>query len=283
MGHDYRPDYSKLGKIKENFPHVPMIAVTATAIDRVRKDTCDIIKLSSHHKLFRSSAKRDNLKYQIRPKSDKKEEVVGDIAAFIKEKHKGAAGIVYTLSKKNADTVAKELCERGIRAAPYHSDRTPLQKQQVQSSWMRNSTQVVVATIAFGLGINKPDVRFVIHHTVSKSIENYYQESGRAGRDGKDSDCVLYYSPKDVGTLASMASETQNGLQQLWPMIRYCQEDGDDALCKATILRNLNEVSVEDFEKTKKAFYDGDHMKERVDISDAARAIVKFVAGKTNP
>jgi RecQ family ATP-dependent DNA helicase len=195
-GHDFRPDYAQLGILKRHFPSIPVIAVTATASDKVRQDCCTILALGSNYRFFRSTANRLNLQYSVRPKPDGKDAVVDEMVTFIKEKHPQSAGIVYTLSRKDADTVASCLCEYGVVARPYHSDVSPKNKEMVHRSWMRNETQVVVATIAFGLGINKPDVRFVLHHTISKTLDGYYQESGRAGRDGKPADCVLYYSPK---------------------------------------------------------------------------------------
>jgi RecQ family ATP-dependent DNA helicase len=195
-GHDFRPDYAQLGILKRHFPSIPVIAVTATASDKVRQDCCTILALGTNYRFFRSTANRLNLLYSVRPKPDGKDAVVDEMVTFIKEKYPQSAGIVYTLSRKDADTVASCLCEYGVVARPYHSDVSPKNKEMVHRSWMRNETQVVVATIAFGLGINKPDVRFVLHHTISKTLDGYYQESGRAGRDGKPADCVLYYSPK---------------------------------------------------------------------------------------
>jgi RecQ family ATP-dependent DNA helicase len=195
-GHDFRPDYAHLGILKRHFPSVPVIAVTATASDKVRQDCITILALGNNYRFFRSTANRLNLNYTVRPKPDGKDALIDEMVTFIKEKYPQSAGIIYTLSKKDADTVASSLCEYGVVARAYHSDVTPKNKEMVHRSWMRNETQVVVATIAFGLGINKPDVRFVFHHTLSKTLDGYYQESGRAGRDGQPADCVLYYSAK---------------------------------------------------------------------------------------
>jgi ATP-dependent DNA helicase Q1 len=195
-GHDFRPDYTKLGLLKRHFPRVPCIAVTATASDKVRDDVTEILCLDRNYRFFRSSANRPNLRYGVRTKRDGGKDVVQDMVAFVKDRHPRDAGIVYTFSRKDADTVASQLCEHGVVARSYHSDVPAKTKERIHRSWMRNETQVVVATIAFGLGINKPDVRFVLHHSLSKTLDAYYQESGRAGRDGNPADCVLYYSPK---------------------------------------------------------------------------------------
>jgi ATP-dependent DNA helicase Q1 len=234
-GHDFRPDYAKLQVLRQHFPQVPILAVTATASEQVRKESAQIFQLSRNHAFFRSTADRPNLTYQVRPKDSN---VIQDMTDFIKEKHPRSAGIVYTYSKKDADTVARELGLQGIVASAYHSDVTPVRKKAIHQSWMKNRTQVVVATIAFGLGINKPDVRFVFHHTLSKTLESYYQESGRAGRDGKQADCVLFYTPKDVPRMLKMIAPD---VTLFMTMVRYAQQFGDDRACRALILQHMGE------------------------------------------
>lgn len=143
-GHDFRPDYTKLGLLKTHFPTIPMLAVTATASDRVRDDVCNILRLGRSYEFFRSSAKRPNLTYSVRKKTNK---CVDDMAEFIQEHHATDPGIIYTMTRKEADEVATKLCEHGIVARSYHSSVTPANKERIHKSWMRNETQVVVGTL----------------------------------------------------------------------------------------------------------------------------------------
>ena len=275
-GCDFRPDYAQLGILKRHFPSVPVLAVTATASTRVREDVVRILGMDRHYRFFRSTAHRPNLQYQIRPKGDK---CLADMAEWIQQlpgPAKQNGGIVYCLSRKDADNVAKALKQDyGITARAYHSDVSANQKQSVHRDWMAGKVQCVVATIAFGLGINKPNVRFVIHHCISKTLEAYYQESGRAGRDGKDAHCILYYSPKDVIRLRTLVHETHRGEDNLWPMIRYAQAFGNDAVCKAILLDNLGEPNAQSPIDVQKQF-DGVTTEPR-DVGKHAQVAVRLV------
>ena len=254
-GHDFRPDYAQLGILKRQFPRTPIMAVTATASNKVRDDVCRILKIQSNYQFFRSSANRPNLTYSVRPKPGSNTQLIEDMAEYIKTHHARDTGIVYTFTKKEADTVAQTLDSMGISAASYHAAVSASRKEIIHRQWMNNQIQVVVATIAFGLGINKTDVRFVLHHSMSKTLDAYYQESGRAGRDGLPADCVLYYCPKDVPRMIKLVHGS-SAEPILWPMIRYAQASGNDAVCKAIILSSLSEPNCQD-PKLVQQQYDG--------------------------
>lgn len=190
-GHDFRPEYRKLHAIRDLFPRIPVIALTATATPKVRQDIALQLKFSDYD-AFVGGFDRPNLRYFIRPK----QEAFSQIVAYI-EDHPGASGIVYCHSRAGAESIAEQLLAEGIEATSYHAGLPAKDRAARQERFMNGSVQVVTATIAFGMGIDKPDVRFVIHYDLPKNIEGYYQETGRAGRDGKPSDCILFFSWHD--------------------------------------------------------------------------------------
>src|SRR2546421_7748453 len=191
-GHDFRPEYRELKKLQQHLPDAPVMALTATATERVR---ADIVKQLQLHdpRCYVASFNRPNLTYRVIPKSYPYEQVL----AFIRQRP-NESGIVYCASRKTTDSLAKKLSADGIKAKPYHAGLESKERATHQEQFLRDDARVITATIAFGMGINKPNVRFVVHYDLPKNIESYYQETGRAGRDGLPSECVLLFSASDV-------------------------------------------------------------------------------------
>nr|XP_032515315.1 Bloom syndrome protein homolog [Danaus plexippus plexippus]XP_032515316.1 Bloom syndrome protein homolog [Danaus plexippus plexippus] len=194
-GHDFRPDYQKLNLLRKKFPNVTLMALTATATKRVRTDILYQLKVREC-KWFLSSFNRPNLTYTILTK--KQNLINKDIAELIKTKYYQQCGIVYCLSCKDCDSMANALKEMKVSSKAYHGKLVDAERVNVQTQWLAGTIKVICATLAFGMGVDKGDVRFVIHHSVPKSIEAYYQETGRAGRDGKPADCILFYCYRDI-------------------------------------------------------------------------------------
>lgn len=190
-GHEFRPDYRNLIDLRRDFPNVPVIALTATATERVRDDILKQLELGTGQ-VFRSSFNRPNLSYTVRPKADSWNEIVS-----LLEKHRGQPSIIYCFSRRETEDLSRRLRESGFSAVPYHAGLAAGTRRQAQDDFIRDRVPTIVATIAFGMGIDKPDVRLVVHYSMPKSVEGYYQETGRAGRDGLPSECVLFFSPGD--------------------------------------------------------------------------------------
>lgn len=232
-GHDFRPDYKALGDVRSQFAGIPVMALTATATENVKVDVIHNLGIVNCEVLTQSF-NRPNLTYEVRSKG-KAKDVLESIADTIKTVYNNQSGIIYCLSRKNCESIAESLRKlHNIEAHHYHAGMDPTEKNTVQREWQAGKYNVIVATIAFGMGIDKPDVRFVIHHTIPKSLEGYYQETGRAGRDGKRSGCYLYYGYQDTSALKRMIDDGEGSWEQkerqrqmLRTVVGFCENKSD--------------------------------------------------------
>ncbi len=274
-GHDFRPEYRKLrDMIDEISPNLPIIALTATATPKVQDDIVKNLGLREPN-IFIASFNRPNLYYEIVPKG-KKEQVLRNMVRFINTM-KGKSGIIYTLNRKTTEELASTLQANGIRAVAYHAGLDSAVRAQRQDMFLMEQVDVIVATIAFGMGIDKPDVRFVIHYNIPKSLENYYQETGRAGRDGLEGKCILYYSYKDVQKLEHLMrdkplSEREMGAQLISETVAYTES----SVCRRKLLLHYfgEEFKVENCGSCDNCL----NPKEKLEVKDSSKIVLDTIA-----
>lgn len=274
-GHDFRPEYRKLRTIIEAIERVPIIALTATATPKVQEDIQKNLGMTEA-KVFKASFNRDNLYYEIRPKKDVQKEII----RFVRQ-HPGKSGIIYCLSRKKVEEIAQLLQVNGIKALPYHAGLDANSRVRHQDMFLMEDVDVIVATIAFGMGIDKPDVRFVIHHDIPKSLESYYQETGRAGRDGGEGVCLAFYSYKDIEKLEKFlygkpVAEMEIGMQLIFEMVSYAET----AVCRRKQLLNyFGEKYLLDDCQEKGMCDNCAHPKEKFEGKEEIKTLLQTVLG----
>ncbi len=273
-GHDFRPEYRRLREMMTQInPDIPVIALTATATPKVKSDIIHNLGLKDPA-IFISSFNRPNLYYEIQPKI-KKDQTLKSIVRFIVQM-KSKSGIIYTLNRKTTEELADMLMANGIKAVAYHAGLDSKLRAERQDMFLNEDVQVIVATIAFGMGIDKPDIRFVIHYNIPKSIENYYQETGRAGRDGLEGKCILYYSHKDVAKLEHLMrdkplSEREVGAQLITETVAYAES----GVCRRKMLMSYfgEEYNTKNCGNCDNCL----HPKEEVEAKDNAVKVLKVI------
>ena len=231
-GHDFRPEYTQMGMLKQHFPKVPVVALTATADKLTRKDIVDQLKLEEPE-IFIASFDRPNLSLEVRPGQQRLQQ----IEDFVR-KHPKQAGIIYTLSRKATEDIADKLKQKGFKAEAYHAGLSPDRRSKIQDHFINDNLQIICATVAFGMGIDKSNVRWVIHYNLPKNLEGYYQEIGRAGRDGAKADTLLFYSFADVSMLRDILQNGENAAQNEIQLVKLerMQQYAESLACRRRIL-----------------------------------------------
>ena len=231
-GHDFRPEYTQMGMLKQHFPKVPVVALTATADKLTRKDIVDQLKLEEPG-IFIASFDRPNLSLEVRPGQQRLQQ----IEDFIR-KHPKQAGIIYTLSRKATEDIADKLKQKGFKAEAYHAGLSPDRRSKIQDHFINDNLHIICATVAFGMGIDKSNVRWVIHYNLPKNLEGYYQEIGRAGRDGAKADTLLFYSFADVSMLRDIIQNGENATQNEIQLVKLerMQQYAESLACRRRIL-----------------------------------------------
>lgn len=225
-GHDFRPDYKEMSIFKEKYPQVPLMALTATANEKVKKDIVRHLKMTDPV-LLKQSFNRSNLYYTIKKKDNNH---IAWIKDYVQNQQRNGTGIIYCSTRVNCEKMSESLNQAGLRTSFYHAGMSPDERSTVQHMWQTGDLQLICATVAFGMGIDKPDVRFVIHLTIPRNLEGYYQETGRAGRDGKQSDCIMLYSLSDARSIQGMIQRDKeltyegkrNHSEKLEQVVQYC-------------------------------------------------------------
>ncbi len=246
-GHDFRPEYRQLNRLRQRYPEVPMLALTATATERVRQDILTQLHLRAPY-IHIASFNRPNLSYEVRPKHRQSYTELLQMLRELQRDQAGASAIIYCQSRKSVENLSDRLSDDGIRALPYHAGLSPEEREANQSQFIRDQVPVLVATIAFGMGIGKPDVRAVVHYDLPRNLEGYYQESGRAGRDGDPAQCVLFYTYGDRAKIEYLIAqktdpqEQRVAREQLSQVFAYCESN---ACRRATLLAYFGEASPE--------------------------------------
>lgn len=269
-GHDFRPEYRRIKTIIQQFGDLPVVALTATATPKVQLDIQKNLQMEDAD-VFMSSFNRKNLYYEVRPKKETKKQLI----RFMRE-HKGKSGIVYCLSRKKVEEIAQLLLVNGFKAAPYHAGLDPDVREKNQDDFLNEETDIIVATIAFGMGIDKPDVRFVVHYDVPKSLEGYYQETGRSGRDGLEGHCLMFYSHNDLSRLEKFnkdksVQERENARILLQEMEFYAESP----VCRR---RQLLHYFGEEFKQDNCGMCDNCvHPRERFDGSEYVTMVLQAV------